>query len=488
MPSTVRAAASGSPPMASCPSRASCSRIESVRAPRQPEAKALSSPVTLSSGQTPAMSATATLSARRRLSWRRLVATDAGGAPARAVARTASSSVARSKPMASGPRRHRSVIKVGFCSAVSVKYGLLPNRASSRATSLGSSGRAAFSFYRVHATSRRSGSCGRGRRAVESQDMRCVGQVSCCNLAARSPKRVAIVKKLEVSALVKRTYRVCVRVAVGVALALAVLVVVAALRLMAGPVDLDFLKARIAEAADVPGNDIRPDVDRISLEWGGISQPMRLVFNGLRFLNGQNQVIATAPTAALTFDPRSVFQGMLLPTSITIEKPSIEAEIDREGGMLRRIFADPNSQSQGEAVGILVEQLLAEPNYNSLIGQLDTIKIERAKLTLRDTKTGLTWVAPSARAELKRDAGGVIIAADARFSGGDPFEVSLTGVYARDRSRISVEAEVDGLKPSMFADLSPDAVLLRGVDIALSGRLRVEADGTGDIRHVAIDV
>ena len=118
------------------------------------------------------------------------------------------------------------------------------------------------------------------------------------------------------------------------------LVVVAGLRLMAGPVDLDFLKARIAQAADVPGNDITPDADRISLEWGGLGEPMRLVFTGLRFTNGQNQVIATAPKAALTFDPRSVFQGMLLPTSITIERPTIEAEIDREGGMLRRIFSE----------------------------------------------------------------------------------------------------------------------------------------------------
>ena len=132
---------------------------------------------------------------------------------------------------------------------------------------------------------------------------------------------------------------------------MAALVVVAALRLMAGPVDLDFLKARIAEAADVPGNDIRPDADRISLEWGGISQPMRLVFTGLRFINGQNQVIATAPTAALTFDPRSVFQGMLLPTSITIERPTIEAEIDREGGMLRRIFARSERQLAGRGGG-----------------------------------------------------------------------------------------------------------------------------------------
>ena len=90
---------------------------------------------------------------------------------------------------------------------------------------------------------------------------------------------------------------------------------------------------------------------------------------------------------------------MFLPTSITIERPTIEAEIDREGGMLRRIFAEFRAaQSQGEAVAILVEQLLAEPNYNSLIGQLDTVRIEQAKLTLRDVKTGITWVAPAARA------------------------------------------------------------------------------------------
>jgi hypothetical protein len=295
--------------------------------------------------------------------------------------------------------------------------------------------------------------------------------------------------KLEVSPLVKRTYRVCARVVGGVCLALAVIVVVAGLRLMAGPVDLDFLKARIAEAADVPGNDIMPDADRISLEWGGLGEPMRLVFTGLRFTNGQHQVIATAPKAALTFDPRSVFQGMLLPTSITIERPAIEAEIDRDGGMMRRIFSDSSSQSQGEAVAILVEQLLAEPNYESLIGQLNTVKIEQARLALRDTKTGITWVAPSAHGELRRDATGVIMSADARFSsGGDPIDVALTGVYARDRSRFSIDANVAGIKPSMFAELSPDAAMLRGLNIALAARLRIEGDGEGDVRAVAIDI
>jgi hypothetical protein len=280
------------------------------------------------------------------------------------------------------------------------------------------------------------------------------------------------------------------RVVVVAVLAVTTLVVVAALRLMEGPVDLDFLKERIARAADVPGNDIKPEVERISLEWGGISQPMRLVFSGLRFINGQHQVIAAIPSASLTFDARSVFQGMFLPTSITIDGPTIEADITREGGMLRRVLASSEAESQSEAVVLLVEQLFAEPNYNSLIGQLDMIQIERAKVTLRDLKTGITWVAPSARARLKRDAAGVVIAASARLTGdaGNFVAISLSGVYTRDRSRISLDASVDGFKPSMLAELSPDVALLRGIDIALSGRLHIEADGHGDVQSIAVDV
>ena len=50
---------------------------------------------------------------------------------------------------------------------------------------------------------------------------------------------------------------------------------------------LEFLKSRVAAAADVPGNDVRPEADRIFLEWGGLSQPMKLVFTGVRFVDRQ---------------------------------------------------------------------------------------------------------------------------------------------------------------------------------------------------------
>jgi hypothetical protein len=283
---------------------------------------------------------------------------------------------------------------------------------------------------------------------------------------------------------------VCKRVATIAVLTVSALVVVVALRLMAGPVNLDFLKPRLVALIDVPGNDIHPNFDHISFEWSGLSRPMRLAFTGLRFTNSKGQVLATAPVAALTFDPRGIFQGKILPTSVVVEQPVIEADIAREGGIFKRVFTSHEGGAQGEAISILVDQLLAEPNYDSLLGQLDSVLVEKARITVRDLKTDLSWTAPSARVHLKRDAVGVAIDANAQFTGylDNPVDVSLSGIYTRDRSRVSVEARIDGIKPMAFADLSPDVALLRGVDITLSGRMKVEATGEGEIKSVAVDI
>lgn len=281
------------------------------------------------------------------------------------------------------------------------------------------------------------------------------------------------------------------RVVIGVVVAVAVLVAVVSLRLMSGPVELDFLKTRIAQEFDTPGGKMRLHADRVYVEWSGVSQPVRLVFSGLHVTDADKRDVASAPSVALSFEARSLVSGHLLPNAIVIEQPSLDAEIAREGGMLQRIFASKDADSQSEVVALLIEQLLAEPNYKTLLGQLDTVLVERAKVTLHDIPTGIVWTAPAARASLKRDSSGVIIGADARFtrSGMDqPIDVSLSGVYTRDRSRISIEAKLDGLNPLMFADFAPEMKVLKGVDIALSGRMNVEASGEGDVRSVRMEV
>lgn len=273
------------------------------------------------------------------------------------------------------------------------------------------------------------------------------------------------------------------------AVLVAVLVLAIGIRLSFGPIDLGFARSLVAQEFDTPDGKMTLAADRIYAEWGGTELPIKLVFNGLRLINGSKVLVATAPSVALSFQPASVLKARFLPTAIVVEQPTLNAEITREGGMLQRIFTKADTSSQGEVVGLLVEQLMAEPNFTTLLGQLDTVRVERARFTLRDVPSGVVWAAPDVKAELKRDASGVIITASGHFNnGGGPVGVALSGVYARDRSRISVEARIDGLKPPMFAALSPDAELLRGVDVALAGRMRLEASGAGDIRTAAVEV
>jgi hypothetical protein len=290
--------------------------------------------------------------------------------------------------------------------------------------------------------------------------------------------------------LVIKTFRFCARVITVCTVIAGVLVTAVALRLMAGPIDLDFLKPRFLTEFETPDGRVRVDADRVYAAWGGLSQPMQVVFTGLHVTDADKKEIASAPSVALAFDPRSVMSGQLLPKSVLVDKPTLDAEIDREGGMLRRVFARTDGNSQEEFVGLLIEQLLAEHNYHSVLGQLDTVEVTNARVSLRDMRTGVTWVAPDGHAKLTRDKAGVVIGARARFTSpnNEPIAVRLSGTYSRDRSRVRIDAGIDGLKPSMLADLSPDASLLRGVDVALSGRLRIDASGTGVIRSVALEI
>jgi len=290
--------------------------------------------------------------------------------------------------------------------------------------------------------------------------------------------------------LVIKTFRFCARAvtaAIGVA---AVLMTAVVLRLLSGPVDLELLRPNFPNEFDTPDGRVRVSALHIYADWGGLKEPMRLIFTGLHVTDARDREIASAPRVALSFDPRSAVRGRLLPTSVVVDQPTLEADMTREGGMLQRVLARSDSGSSGEFVDLLIEQLLSEPNYHSVIGQLDTVEVTNARISLRDVPSGVTWVAPDVQARLKRDAAGVAISANAHFRVGthEPFRVSLSGTYARDRSRISFEAGLDGMKPSMLADLSPDTAILRGLDIALSGRLQVEATGQGEVKTVTMEV
>ena len=278
----------------------------------------------------------------------------------------------------------------------------------------------------------------------------------------------------------------------GVAVVAAVLATACALRLMAGPIDLNFLKPHFLNQFDTLGGPVRVDADRISAEWGGLREPMRVVFTGLHVTDVDGQEIATAPSIPLSFDPRGVVRGHLLPTAIVVERPTLDADITRDGGMLQRVLAKSDAGSQGEVVDLLIDQLLAEHNYLSAAGSArhgrSGARLAFRCATSRPASRGSPRTPRRASGATPPASSSRPVPASSAFAKASRSTIRLPGTYARDRSRVSIEAGIDGFKPSMLAELSPDAVLLRGVDIALSGRLRIEATGHGEIRTVTTEV
>jgi hypothetical protein len=268
----------------------------------------------------------------------------------------------------------------------------------------------------------------------------------------------------------------------------AILGVVAVLRLMAGPIELEFLHDRAQREFETAGGKVRIAAGKVTVEWPGISQPVRLVLHDIKAIDDKAVELAAVPSIALSFEPRSVLAGRFAPTAVVIQRPVLDADI-RKGGLLRAATPQKEAQPQARVAALVIEWLLSQHNDDRMLGRLDTVLIEGARLTLRDSQTGMTWTAPDATARLKRDETGVVIAADARFSNlGDPIVVSVVGNYSRDRSHITLETRLEGVRPSQFADLTPDASMLRGLDLPLAARLRVEANGSGEIESINADL
>ena len=194
----------------------------------------------------------------------------------------------------------------------------------------------------------------------------------------------------------KRAYRILISGLFGTVLGLGIIAAVVVLRLLAGPVDLGFLKPYVHHEFDTAGGRVHVDCDQITAEWGGLSNPMKLVLHGLQAVDHSGRVLVAAPSVALAFDPRNVFSGSLAPTTITVERPEFNIEMSR-AGLLARIFSNASEAgSQGEIIQLLVDQLLAEPNGSQILGRLDTVLIERARVTVRDAANTVVWTAPAA--------------------------------------------------------------------------------------------
>ncbi|MBL8674790.1 MAG: hypothetical protein IPK81_00680 [Rhodospirillales bacterium] len=286
----------------------------------------------------------------------------------------------------------------------------------------------------------------------------------------------------------RRLIRYLANAVAAVIVGVVVLGMLALWRLSSGPIDLDFLRGYATRSFDTPEGQMTLAADRVSLAWGGARDPLRLILADIAATDARGRRVATVPEVTISLNPRTVASGRFAPTEITVDHVKLDVVITRDG-LIEMIVPKEGEGASGGIIPVLVEQLLAEPGGDHVLGSLAEVRIGSARVKVDDRTTGFVWEAPAARATMSRDAAGVRVRGALTVeAGGHRAEFQLDALYGRTREQLDITLRADGVRLAAFATAAPQLAPLAGLDLPMDGAITLTTSGKGEIRHVAIDL
>ena len=290
--------------------------------------------------------------------------------------------------------------------------------------------------------------------------------------------------------------------AVLLILALAVLV-----RLAQGPVALDFLRGTIESKINQSLPNMSVAVGGVTLERVGAVGVPHIRINDLSLQDKDGKHLASAPQAEFGIDERALFAGRVVPISITLIGPSIDARRDIDGSFALG-FDEPANENVSATVDAgssksdlqgadgapptkpvfnsSGDELIALVNGNgdgAGMSSIKTIIIQRARITFFDEANSASWHIHDADLTFLREPDGFTVDANAAIlnSGGEQgdWRASGTATYSREQHNFTIDAQVRDLSPAKISDKIYAFSKLARVDVPLSGHVGMVVTDAG---------
>jgi hypothetical protein len=270
---------------------------------------------------------------------------------------------------------------------------------------------------------------------------------------------------------------------------LAALSVIGLWRLASGPVELGFLRPLADQTIQTPEGPIRFSAGQVLLVWSGWQTPLQIRLADVRATDGSGQDIAVIPQASGNISLRSMLSGRVGITEIVVPRVRFHAAVSGEGMLSLAPPVAGESDASSRAIGLFIEQLLADLNDDHPLGRLSQVIVEHASATIYDRATGFIWNAPAASATLERDAQGVRIRGALRLDvGGSSTQARIEALYRKVDRRIEAELKVEEFRPSVFAGASRELAPLARFDLPMNGVVSLVVNGAGAIERLDLDV
>ena len=293
-----------------------------------------------------------------------------------------------------------------------------------------------------------------------------------------------------------------------VLLSLTALVVVAGgvffVRLMTGPVSLDFMRDRIQSGINSNLGGLRVRLEGVLIERDAKTGMPHFRLRNVELTDPQGEVIARAPKAAIGVDGSELMSGTVVPKQIELIGPRIVVRRTVDGGFKLgfdehqaadgpQADAGKSNQEPGlqqippETQGATVIDFLSgnmagAERATATIASLDSILVSEAAIQLVDEINSTSFNIPKASLAFKRMPYGFTLFSEASIaSGGEPWRVEVSASYRRERKSFAVSARVSDLVPANIADEIFALSKLAQVKLPLSGHVEMEVSENADI-------
>ncbi len=283
--------------------------------------------------------------------------------------------------------------------------------------------------------------------------------------------------------MIVSTLRGMFRLLAGLGAGLTIVLVLLAWRLSAGPISLAFLSSYIEGALSAVLADTRVRLDDTILAWAGWERALDIRVLNVRALAADGTVVARFPEVSLSLSAQALAQGLVAPRRIEVFRPSLVLVRDAEGGLTIGLGAERRAAET--SVGQIVADALAVEAPAGPLAYLRRLDVVDARVTIEDQTLGLSWEAPSAQLQFRRDGehlkGEVSLALMLEH---EPAHFTVIGDYDAGTRRLDVGVTFSEVNPAVLSRLTPQLKPMRAVDLPMQGTVTASMAGDGAVEAV----
>ncbi len=277
------------------------------------------------------------------------------------------------------------------------------------------------------------------------------------------------------------------------------------IRLMSGPVSLDFMRDSIQARINSNLGGLRVTLEGVQIERDTSTGMPHFRLRNVELSGPQGEVIARAPKAAIGVDGGELMEGTVVPKQIELIGPRIVARRTLGGGFKlgfdeHKAAEGPNNgggkasqetnlqqippETQGATViDFLSGTMPGAERASATIASLDSILVSEAVIQFVDEVNGTTFSIPKASLAFKRMPYGFTFFSEASIaSGGAPWRAEVSASYRLESKSFAVSARVNDLVPANIAYDIFALSKLAQVKLPLSGHVEMEIGENADIR------